>query len=107
MKLKEIVIEALPTSNVRIGHHRSFKTYHLRDWLNWNERDANVPPIVIGTDDTGIFATNIFNEYANLYQMLISSKKSARVSISAIKMLEENSLTYRFGDGYSDLLVDD
>ena len=30
---KEIVIETLPTSNVMIGHHRSYSSYHIYNWL--------------------------------------------------------------------------
>lgn len=106
MKRKGIVIEALPTSNVRIGHHRSFKTYHLKDWLKWQETEDDVPDIVIGTDDTGIFATNIFNEYANIYQMLVASRKPASVRLATIDKLEQSGLRYRFGDGHSKILTD-
>nr|WP_199157302.1 hypothetical protein [Pedobacter sp. ASV2] len=97
MQEKEISIEALPTSNLRIGHHRSFKTYHLWNWLRWHEQDGDVPPVVIGTDDTGIFATNIFNEYANIYNHYTGlGKKSKSYALDIIKMLENNSLKRRF-----------
>jgi len=106
MKNREIIIETLPTSNVRIGHHKTFKTYHLLEWLKWHDADDNIPPIVIGTDDTGIFATNIYNEYANIYQLLALKKKTVRYRVDTIKLLESNSLNYRFKYGYADILKD-
>ncbi|MCD7935503.1 MAG: hypothetical protein LUG98_01440 [Tannerellaceae bacterium] len=94
---KEIVIETLPTSNVRIGHHSSFHTYHLWNWLQWEKQGHSIPPIVVGTDDTGIFATNIFNEFANIYCFLTHTKKlSHNHAMEIIQRLERNARIYRF-----------
>ncbi|PZF74126.1 amidohydrolase family protein [Taibaiella soli] len=95
MHKNEIIIETLPTSNVRIGHHRNFETYHLWNWFKWEEDGWCIPPIVVGTDDTGIFATNIYNEYANVYCDLI--KKVGRdKAMTFIGRLQQNSVLYRF-----------
>ncbi len=67
MSEKGIIIETLPTSNVRIGIHKDFSTYHFFRWIQWARKGHAVPKIVLGSDDTGIFATNIYNEYANIY----------------------------------------
>lgn len=97
---KEIVIETLPTSNVRIGHHYNFDTYHLWNWLKWEKEGKPVPPIVVGTDDTGIFATNIYNEYANIYCNLIATNKiSHNEAMKVIEKLDKNGRVYRFEDG--------
>jgi adenosine deaminase len=94
---REIVIETLPTSNVRIGFHKNFETYHLKNWTEWEALGKSIPPIVIGSDDTGIFATNIFNEYANIYSTMIKdSKYSHRKAMSLIEKLEKNSSIYKF-----------
>lgn len=94
---KEIVIETLPTSNIRIGHHHDYSTYHLWNWLKWEKQGHLVPPIVIGTDDTGIFATNIFNEYANIYCHLTNSgKMNHHHAMEVIERLEKNSRIYKF-----------
>lgn len=71
MHKKEIVIETLPTSNVLIGNHRQFCTYHLYNWLKWEDEGKAIPPIVLGTDDAGIFATNIYNEYCHIFTLLV------------------------------------
>lgn len=95
---REIVIESLPTSNVIIGHHHSFATYHLYNWWKWSKEGHPVPPIVIGTDDVGIFATNIYNEYCNIYCLLFYGKKMGAVDIVRfIEELDYNSRLYRFG----------
>lgn len=94
---KEIVIETLPTSNVRIGHHFNFDTYHLWNWLKWEKEGKAIPPIVVGTDDTGIFATNIYNEYANIYCNLITSNKvSHNEAMKVIEKLDKNGRIYKF-----------
>lgn len=68
---RNIVIEATPTSNITIGHAHSFQSYHLATWLRWKYIDLlDVPPIVLGSDEVGVFPTNILNEYANVEEML-------------------------------------
>lgn len=97
MSKREIVIETLPTSNVRIGFHRDFSTYHLKNWVKWHEEGKAIPPIVVGSDDTGIFATNIYNEYANIYCSLINDGQLSQTQVmNVIKELDENSHIYRF-----------
>jgi adenosine deaminase len=94
---REIVIETLPTSNVRIGHHYDYNTYHLWNWIKWEEEGHYIPPIVVGTDDTGIFATNIYNEYANLYCHLVEKGEMTHTkALSVIEKLDKNGQIYRF-----------
>lgn len=97
MSNREIIIETLPTSNVIIGVHRNYKTYHLYNWFKWKEQGKQIPPIVIGTDDTGIFATNIYNEYCNIYCQLVYEKKmNIQDAIIWLKELHHNSCIYAF-----------
>ena len=94
---REIVIETLPTSNLRIGYHRNLSSYQLFNWYKWKTEDESIPPIVLGTDDPGIFATNIYNEYAMVYCYLVYEKKQSRDDV--IKFLEDicrNSSIYAF-----------
>uniref|UniRef100_UPI0028A1941D hypothetical protein n=1 Tax=Sphingobacterium sp. TaxID=341027 RepID=UPI0028A1941D len=95
---KNIVIETLPTSNIRIGIHNDYSTYHIGKWIKWKRKGSKVPDIVVGTDDTGIFATNIYNEYANIYCYLKTKRGWDEQKTSGyIRELNENSNRYRFG----------
>lgn len=97
MHFKQIVIETLPTSNVIIGHHHSFSTYHLYNWYKWSQEGENIPAIVIGTDDAGIFATNIYNEYCHIYCQLVFDKGlSPYEAMAYIESLEHNAKVYAF-----------
>lgn len=75
---KEIVLEVLPTSNVRISFYKHFGEHHLWRWLGLDSSAksdfSNYPPVVIGTDDTGIFSTNIYNEYNQIYHELTTGR---------------------------------
>jgi len=97
MNKKGIVIETLPTSNVRIGQHHDFKTYHLWNWVKWKVEGNPIPPIVVGTDDAGIFATNIYNEFANIYCHLTWHHKMAKGKAMALILeLDKNASIYKF-----------
>lgn len=96
---KEIVIETLPTSNFRIGFYDDFALYQLFNWFTLFLDEKTIPPIVIGTDDPGIFSTNIFNEYALVYCYLVYSKKMERNKvINFISILYRNAEIYAFRD---------
>lgn len=94
---KEIVIETLPTSNIRIGIHQDFDTYHLWNWVKWEKEGFCIPPIVIGTDDPGVFSTNVYNEFANIYCHLTSTcKMSHNEVMQLIESLDKNGQIYSF-----------
>lgn len=95
---KGVVIETLPTSNVRISAYDSLREHHLFRWLNLTgEEFSSVPPICVGSDDTGIFATSLHNEYASLLEVLkrhTSTKRGEEIEI--IRKLNNNGAAFRF-----------
>ena len=94
---RQIVIETLPTSNVMIGHHHDFSTYHLYNWYQWGKQGLKMPAIVVGTDDAGIFATNIYNEYCHIYCLLVFDKGLApQEAVTFIRQLCHNAEVYKF-----------
>lgn len=94
---RQIVIETLPTSNVMIGHHHDFSTYHLYNWYQWSKQGKKIPAIVVGTDDAGIFATNIYNEYCHIYCQLVFDKGLApQEAMVFIRQLSHNAEVYKF-----------
>lgn len=93
---KEIVIEALPTSNLCISYYQHLKEYHLKKWLEVDEGNMLLPPVVLGSDDPGIFMTNIYNEYALAYMHLETCNCSASRKMEKIMNLHSNSNVYKF-----------
>lgn len=97
MHKREIVIETLPTSNLRIGFYDDFSSSHIWNWLQWKSEGCPVPPIVVGTDDAGIFATNIYNEYANLYCFMVHKKNLChKDAMKLLREFDENADIYHF-----------
>ena len=97
MHEKEIVIEMMPTSNVLISHYHDFSTYHFSKWLKWQREGLPVPAIVLGTDDTGVFATNIYNEYCNIFCHLVyHDKMNTYDALKVLEQIDYNSRVYSF-----------
>lgn len=71
---RHVVIETLPTSNVRISFYAPHAEHHLYRWLGVCDpegfTDSHRPTVCVGSDDTGIFATNLRNEYSHIYLTL-------------------------------------
>jgi adenosine deaminase len=97
MKQKMIVIETLPTSNVRIGIHKDYSTHQLINWAEWEKNGNTIPAVVMGTDDPGIFATNIYNEYAHIYCDQVFNKGATIADTTNLIMkINDDSKTYKF-----------
>ena len=87
---KRIIIETLISSNVRIGHYKDYNEYHITRWLGLNNDNEPSPTVVLGTDDTGIFMTNIHNEYTHaLY--CIEAKVGHKKAVELLKRLADDS----------------
>lgn len=99
MHHKKIAIETLPTSNIFIGYHNSFNTYHLVNWIRWEKEGKPIPPIVLGTDDAGIFATNIYNEYCHIYTLLVYEYDFCiNEAFEIIRKINRNANFYTFNN---------
>lgn len=90
-----IAIETLPTSNVRISYYKDYSEHHLTRWLGLSNVDDPKPNVVVGSDDTGIFMTNLRNEYAHAFQM-INKKLNTEEALQKIEFLNKNSKAYTF-----------
>ena len=56
-----------------------------------------IPPIVLGTDDAGIFATNIYNEYCHVFTLLVYEYNFCiNDALEVIKKINRNANTYTF-----------
>ncbi|MBF0377673.1 MAG: hypothetical protein HQK72_09335 [Desulfamplus sp.] len=95
-----VVLEVLPTSNVRISFYKNHEEHHIWRWLGVQDGYSSLskmPPVVIGTDDTGIFSTNILNEYYHIYYQLTKRcSQPHNKALEILKQLVDNSKTYAF-----------
>lgn len=97
---KEIVVETLPTSNVRISLYKSITEHHVFRWLQIPERkiEGDYPMLVaLGSDDPGIFATDIKNEFYHIFTTLVHTfNYSPNDALEIAKKLNENGRIYMF-----------
>jgi adenosine deaminase len=92
---RNIAIESLPTSNLRISYYKNYNEHHIQRWLGLKDKSDPMPMFVLGSDDTGVFATNLRNEYCHVFQAL-ESKYGRNVAIEQIGKLQQNSKVYSF-----------
>ncbi|MDL2296898.1 hypothetical protein LJC68_03365 [Bacteroidales bacterium OttesenSCG-928-B11] len=96
LKKKNIIIETLPTSNVRIGIYKSHIEHHIKDWMKVRFFKNNLK-IVVGSDDAGVFASNIYNEYANIYcNLTYNDRMRHNEAMKVIENLNKNGRIYKF-----------
>jgi adenosine deaminase len=95
VRQRGLVLESLPTSNVRISVYRRHDEHHIFRWLGL---DGDVPiPVVLGTDDPGIFATSMRAEYAHLLEVLDRRcPGEGEEAIRHVETLVRNGKRYRF-----------
>jgi hypothetical protein len=97
---RHVVIESLPTSNVRISHYKSINEHHIFRWLGLEGRsiegDSNML-ITLGSDDPGIFATDMRNEVYHIFSTLRHEfNLDPHAALSYIRRLNKNGRIYHF-----------
>ncbi len=106
-----VAIESMPTSNVRISFYETYGDHHLWRWLGLTGRkggageesdragDEILPTVCLASDDPGIFATSLRNEYAHVYDQLIQRfHLPSDEAMGLIGKLADNARTFRFSD---------
>ncbi|GAA4255524.1 hypothetical protein GBZ26_06080 [Azospirillum formosense] len=96
-----IVLETLPTSNIRISVYRTYAEHHVFRWMGLKGRGERMN-VCVGSDDPGIFATNLRNEYAHLLRELDRQCASiGRDSLEELRSLIESGKIWRFQSNMS------
>ena len=106
---KHVVVESLPTSNVRISHYKDISEHHIFRWLQIDSRkvdgDSNML-ITIGSDDPGIFATDMRNEIYHIFSTLRHEfNLDPHVALNYIKILNQNGRIYSFDCADDEILA--
>ena len=96
---KGIVVEALITSNVRISQYDEPIQHHILRWLqvpgHTQPNDA-IMNVCMGSDDPGVFVTDIKNEYYHLYCNLLKTGLSSSDAMDIIRRVNETGRIYSF-----------
>jgi hypothetical protein len=103
LNARKIAIETLPTSNVRIGHYDYYRQHHLFRWLGIPKagyrKGEPMPTVCVGTDDTGIFATNLRNEYCHIVGTLEKYYEYSHADATVVaRRLNQNGRVYAFNN---------
>ncbi|WP_421183949.1 hypothetical protein [Aeromonas dhakensis] len=97
---RQLVLETLPTSNVRISHYESIKEHHVFRWMQIPQRKVDGDhqmSISLGSDDPGIFVTDMRNEFYHLFSALVTTfGLSNSQALNEISKLNDNGRIYRF-----------
>ncbi|MCM5557284.1 hypothetical protein [Pleomorphomonas sp. JP5] len=92
LQKRNIGIETLPSSNVRISIHQCYEDHHAIRWLA-HDKTPCPPSVLIGSDDPGIFATNLRMEYAHMKRALRAAGANADAEL---RELSSAAKRYRF-----------
>lgn len=96
---RNVVIETLPVSNLRISQYRDIREHHLLRWLKvpgvGYEGDEEMT-VCMGSDDPGIFASDLKNEFYHVYACLTQAGLSPAQCMSYIRRLNDAGRIYAF-----------
>lgn len=107
-------IECCPSSNLRIGHLEKFENHPIFRFMPVHEPESRYPlPVTVNTDDLGIFATSLPNEFSLLALALLKKKDdkgnhvySSQEVYDWIKRVVENGHKYHFKDDRAQIIQD-
>lgn len=98
---RRVVIETLPSSNVRISQYERFEEHHVMRWMGVPGfiKPGDVPIMVsLGSDDPGIFAGNLKGEFYQLYAVLRKHGLLDTEALRHVAAVNERGRQYRFHD---------
>ncbi len=96
---KNIALEVPITSNLCISFYRNLNEHHIGRWIKGSsDHNLLIPAVVMGTDDPGIFMTNIYIEYARLMTYLENKGYSINERIEKVLQLNRISTFYSFSN---------
>lgn len=101
IRQRRVLVETLPSSNVRISQYENFSEHHALRWMRVpgyvQEGD---PPIMItlGSDDPGIFAGDLSSEFYQLYATLREAGFADNDALAYLSPINERGRQYRFHD---------
>ncbi len=98
---RRVVIETLPTSNVRISQYQHHREHHSLRWMKLPEfTKPNDPDIMVsmGSDDPGIFSNDLSTDFYHLYAVLRENGLTDMAALNYLATINERGRQYRFHD---------
>lgn len=96
---RRVLIETLPSSNVRISQYHHIGEHHSLRWMRVQgyveEGDPEIM-VSLGSDDPGIFASDLETEFYLLYATLRRAGLSDSEALHRLSILNERGRIYRF-----------
>ena len=93
------MFETLPSSNVRIAPYHSFAEHHALRWMRVTravkENDPEIE-VSLGSDDPGIFSTDLEIEFYHLFYALKQSGHSEDEALARLARINDRGRIYRF-----------
>ena len=96
---KEIAIETMPSSNVRISYYEHYHEHHIFNWFHPKENinsQTETPYLVLASDDPGIFANNLRSEFVHLYEAALENGATIQETEKWLMSLNNNAKRFRF-----------
>ncbi len=98
---RRVLVETLPTSNVRISQYERFEEHHVLRWMRLpgalKEGDPEIM-VSLGSDDPGIFAGELAGEFYQLYAVLRERGLTDKEALRRVAEINERGREYRFHD---------
>jgi len=98
---RNVVIETLPSSNVRISQYHTFSEHHALRWMRVPSFVQDGDPeimVSLGSDDPGIFSGDLNGEFYQLYSALRNVGVGDKAAMQYLQPLNERGRQYRFHD---------
>lgn len=104
---KHLIVEVMPTSNLFISFYQNYKEHHIFRWME-KKPDRPVPQFCLGSDDPGIFATNMRNEITHLLHIARELYPGSNSPMGAMRSLVRRGRAARFSRnaGYEENIED-
>lgn len=93
---RRIAIEINPSSNLSIGFLRDMREHPVFRWLGPEMNTTSAPFVTVGSDDPGIFATELVHEYAFLASAAARRGASPLSIQSWLEHLRQTSIDFSF-----------
>lgn len=96
---RNVVVETLPTSNVRISQYETFAEHHSLRWMKAPGFAVDGDPdimISLGSDDPGVFANDLNGDFYQLYAVLQQAGMLDKHALDLLSTVNERGRQYRF-----------